>query len=77
MLFRSIPTWIDVVFRKAVQTDPFERYDELSEFLYDLRHPNKTLLDEKAPPLIERDPLVFWKCVSFVLLIIIAILLFR
>ena len=74
---RAIPVWIDAALRKAVQPDPYERYEELSEFTYDLRHPNKALLNEKSPPLMDRNPLVFWKCVSLILTIIIAILLFK
>jgi serine/threonine protein phosphatase PrpC/predicted Ser/Thr protein kinase len=74
---REIPAWIDAVLRKAVQPDPYKRYEELSEFTYDLRHPNKALLNAKSPPLMDRNPLVFWKCVSFILTIIIVILLFK
>jgi serine/threonine protein phosphatase PrpC len=74
---REIPAWIDVVLRKALQPDPYQRYDELSEFIYDLRHPNAALLHQKDPPLIERDPLLFWKCLSFILTIVIAVLLFK
>ena len=66
---REIPAWIDDALRKAVDPDPFERYDELSEFIYDLRHPNQAFLNKTRPPLIERNPVVFWKSVSFVLLV--------
>ena len=74
---RDIPAWIDLVLRKAVHPDPHQRYAELSEFIYDLRHPNKELMNEKGPALAERNPLVFWQCVCFVLTIVIAILLFK
>ncbi len=74
---REIPAWIDAVLRKAVQPDPYRRYEELSEFVHDLRHPNKSLLNEKSPPLLERNPLVFWQCVCFILAIIIAVLLYQ
>ncbi len=74
---RGIPAWIDVVLRKTLQPDPYQRYDELSEFIYDLRHPNAALLRQKGPPLIERDPLLFWKCLSFILVMVIAVLLFK
>ncbi len=50
-----------------------ERYGELSEFMFDLRHPNKAF-DESAAPLLERDPLLFWKCLSGALLTAVAIL---
>ena len=72
---REIPAWIDATLRKAVHPDPYQRYEELSEFIHDLRHPNQALLNEKNPPLIDRDPLFFWKCVSLILTIIIALLL--
>ena len=34
------PVWIDGMLEQAVHPDPFKRYDSLSEFLHDLRHPN-------------------------------------
>ena len=37
---REIPIWIDATLRKAVHPDPNMRYASLSEFLFDLRHPN-------------------------------------
>ena len=74
---RGVPAWIDAVLRKALQPDAYQRYDELSEFIYDLRHPNAALMNRKSPPLLERNPLLFWKCVSFILMIVIAVLLFK
>jgi len=72
---REIPAWIDETIRKAVHPNPFKRYEELSEFLFDLRHPNKEFLNKTRPPLMERNPVVFWKSVSFLLAVIIVILL--
>jgi serine/threonine protein kinase len=72
---RTIPAWVDGAIRKAVNPDPYMRYDELSEFIYDLRHPNQTFLRKDRPPLLERDPLKFWKSVSLVLALIIVYLL--
>jgi hypothetical protein len=43
--FSEIPAWIDRVLARAVHPDPSARYDELSEFLYDLRHPNPRYLN--------------------------------
>ncbi len=71
---REIPAWIDGVLRKAVHPNPARRYDELSEFLYDLRHPNRAFLDKTRPPLLERNPLLFWKGVSLILAAIIVVL---
>ncbi|RLA20517.1 MAG: bifunctional protein-serine/threonine kinase/phosphatase [Gammaproteobacteria bacterium] len=72
---REIPLWLDETLRTAVHPNPNIRYEELSEFIFDLRHPNKEFINKTRPPLIDRNPIVFWKSVSFVLLIIIAILL--
>lgn len=74
---REIPAWIDDVLKKAVHPNPYKRYEELSEFTHDLRHPNKAFLNKRRPPLLESNPALFWKGVSFVLAIIIAILLSR
>lgn len=73
---REIPAWIDSVIRKAVHPNPYKRYQELSEFVYDLRHPNKALLNQPAPPLMQRNPVVFWQSVSFILAVCVAVLLF-
>jgi serine/threonine protein phosphatase PrpC/predicted Ser/Thr protein kinase len=72
---REIPAWIDDVLRKAVHPDPSKRYDQVSEFVFDLRHPNQEFLSRTRPPLIERDPLLFWKSVSLILLLIVVLLL--
>ncbi len=74
---REIPAWIDDVIKKAVHPNPYKRYDELSEFLYDLRHPNKAFLNKARAPLIERNPILFWKSVAFMLLITVFFLLFK
>src|SRR5690349_24868533 len=58
----EIPAWIDGALRKAVHPDPLERYEALSEFVRDLRHPNAALL--RPTPLVERNPVLFWKGVS-------------
>lgn len=71
---RDIPAWIDGVLRKAVHPNPAKRYGELSEFLYDLRHPNQAFLDKTRPPLLERNPVAFWKGVSLVLAVVIVVM---
>ena len=58
---RSIPAWVDEVLRRAVQPNPAKRYAELSEFVFDLRHPNPAFVNRHRPPLIERHPVRFWQ----------------
>jgi serine/threonine protein phosphatase PrpC/ribosomal protein L39E len=71
---RDIPAWIDGALRKAVALDPTRRYGELSEFVFDLQHPNQSL--EAAPrPLMQRNPLLFWKACSAVLFLAVVLLL--
>lgn len=70
---REIPAWVDDAIRKAVEPDPFKRYEVLSEFVYDLHHPNSEFLNKTRPPLIDRHPVAFWKIVSFVLAVLLTI----
>jgi len=72
---RDIPAWVDGALKKAVHPDPYQRYEELSELVFDLRHPNKKFLDAAAKPLIERDPLLFWKGLSAVLFAVLLVVL--
>jgi serine/threonine protein phosphatase PrpC/predicted Ser/Thr protein kinase len=73
----KVPQWIDQALRKAVHPNPMKRYDALSEFTFDLRHPDSTLLKSVRPPLAQRNPVVFWKCVSGALALAVIILLWR
>jgi serine/threonine protein phosphatase PrpC len=72
---RDIPPWMDAALRRAVHLDPAKRYDSLSEFVFDLRHPNQNYLNASAPPLIERNPNLFWKCATAALALIVIVLL--
>jgi serine/threonine protein kinase/sulfur transfer complex TusBCD TusB component (DsrH family) len=78
---RNIPAWVDGALKKALQPDPYQRYGELSEFIFDLRHPNRKFLDSASKPLIDRDPQLFWKSLSAILfvalLIALALLILR
>ena len=74
---RDIPAWIDDVFRKALHPDPAKRYAELSEFTFDLRHPNEAFLNKQRPPLLERNPGAFWKGVALAQAVVLALLLLR
>jgi hypothetical protein len=73
---REIPGWIDGVLEKAVHPDPDRRYESLSEFVYDLRHPNKVFLKSTGRALLERHPVLFWKSMSLVLALLLFALFF-
>ena len=74
---RAIPAWLDEVLKKAVHTNPLKRYAELSEFVYDLRHPNQAYLSRTRPSLMERNPVKFWQTVSLLLFLVVVYLLIR
>jgi len=60
---------VDGALRKAVHPDPSKRYDTLSEFLYDLSKPNPAFASATTQPLMERNPMAFWKGLSLLLLL--------
>ena len=64
---REIPAWIDEVLRKAVHPDPNRRYVELSEFVFDLRHPSAAWINRVRPPLLERNAAAFWRGAALIL----------
>ena len=73
---QTIPHWVDKAIKKAVQINPEKRYEKLSEFESDLRKPNPEFLKEEQLPLMERNPLGFWKGLALMLLVLNFVLLF-
>ena len=73
---REVPVWIDGVLARAVHPNPLKRYEALSEFVHDLRHPNAAFLNKTRPALVDRHPTRFWKAVSTILAAIVVVLLF-
>jgi serine/threonine protein phosphatase PrpC len=76
-LYPKFPIWIDETLKKALRINPNDRYNEISEFIYDLYHPNKKYLNKKKPAIIERNPVIFWQVISFILFIIILVLILK
>jgi serine/threonine protein phosphatase PrpC len=72
---REIPVWVDGTLERAVHPNPLKRYDSLSEFLFDLRTPNANYIKTASSPLIERNPLLFWKSTTIVLALAVVVLL--
>jgi hypothetical protein len=58
---------MDGALRRAVHPDPYKRYDSLSEFTFELRNPNAKYGNSSVTPLMERNPLLFWKSVAAIL----------
>ncbi|MDD5395424.1 MAG: protein kinase [Thiothrix sp.] len=61
----AVPEWVDAALKKATHPKLDKRYGLLSEFVADLTRPNANLVMEgQSCPLLERNPLVFWKGVA-------------
>lgn len=72
----TIPDWIDAAIKKATDPNPDKRYALLSEFIYDLSKPNQRLLENDVTPLLQRNPLGFWKAIAALELLIILFLVY-
>ncbi len=71
-----VPEWMDACLQKAVHPNPEKRYALLSEFVTDFSKPNQSLLDRNASqPLMERNPLAFWRGLALLQFILIIALL--
>ena len=64
---RELPAWLDSVLRQALHPQPARRHEALSAFVHDLRHPAAHHLRAQRMPLIERDPVRFWRGLALVL----------
>jgi serine/threonine protein phosphatase PrpC len=72
----AIPKWVDGALRKAAHLEPKQRYSELSEFIHDLRHPNPAFANSAPRPLLERNPVAFWRGLAILLLFINLVLFY-
>ncbi len=64
---REIPAWIDEVLHKAVHPDSEQALRRAFRVrTHELRHPPAAYLNRTRPALLERNPVVFWKTVSLV-----------
>ncbi|MBL4803001.1 MAG: bifunctional protein-serine/threonine kinase/phosphatase [Emcibacter sp.] len=69
----DIPPWIDAVLKKAVKKDPRERYQSFSQFERDFTVPPASLGQQNFSPLLEQNPLLFWRSLSAVLALLLAL----
>ena len=66
----DLPIWLDLSLQQATQADPKDRYRAFSEFNRDIDKPNITAVEEyKTQPILQRNPILFWQGVSFLLTI--------
>jgi len=73
---QEVPVWVDAAIQKSVSLDPSKRYSRLSEFIHDLGNANPEFMKKEHTPLIERNPLGFWRSMSAILFVVNLTLLY-
>ena len=74
----NVPPWLDSVILRACAVEPARRCQHYSELAYDLTHPDR-VSPWRAPgaPLLQTNPLLFYKTGFFILLGVILLLLLK
>ena len=74
---KNVPDWLESVILRAIERDKNQRYQHYSEMIYDLNNPLKVKpYFDKNTPLIEREPIKFYKIAFFISFIINIILIY-
>jgi len=68
-----VPLWLDGAIRKGLRYDPQKRYSDVSEFLYELQHPNPKYKKQHKAVFIEKNPVLFWQLTSGLLFALLCI----
>ncbi|YCM46648.1 bifunctional protein-serine/threonine kinase/phosphatase [Verrucomicrobiaceae bacterium 227] len=68
-----VPLWMDAALKKSLSIRPDSRHPSMSEFLHNLEHPDPNLATTAPLPIIQKNPLLFWKTLSLALLILLVI----
>ncbi len=72
-----VPVWMDRALERAVKLDVAVRYEELTEFIYDLENPNSEYLRPPSPPVTAADETPNrWRILALLLLVTQAITLY-
>jgi len=70
----ELPLWLDLSLQQATMADPKDRYQAFSEFDRDINKPNITAVEEyKTQPILQRNPVLFWQGVSFILAVFLVL----
>ncbi|MDP3816951.1 bifunctional protein-serine/threonine kinase/phosphatase [Pseudomonas sp.] len=72
----DLPSWIDDSLSRALNADPKLRYETAEEWLLALEQGERKALSSRPRPLLEREPLLVWRSVALIsLLLNLALLL--
>lgn len=73
----DLPAWIDESLSRALATDPAQRFETAEEWLLNLEQAERQALSQRPRPLLEREPLKFWRglaCASLLLHLLMLVL---
>ncbi|WP_395503592.1 protein kinase domain-containing protein [Ectopseudomonas mendocina] len=76
----DLPAWLDEVLNRAVAAAPAQRFETAEEWLLALESGERQSLNNRPRPLLEREPLLVWRTVALVSLLLnllLALLLFK
>ncbi len=74
----NIPSWLEAIIHHAIAIKPERRYQHCSEITHDIMHPDRVqAFFEEDTPLLERNPLAFYKTGFFVFLLTTLWLVFK
>jgi protein phosphatase len=62
---------LDAIFKKALSIRPEQRYEALSAFIYDLKHPDLKFKKSVSRPMLEKYPVTFWKSCTAILFLLL------
>lgn len=71
-----VPYWLDGALEKALSPSPDKRHDAFSEFIFELKKPNKRYKNKVSMPLIEKNPLAVWQSIALLEAFVIIALLY-
>ncbi|WP_439858764.1 protein kinase domain-containing protein [Pseudomonas sp. MBLB4136] len=66
----DLPSWLDESLTRAVSADPQQRYETAEEWLLALEQGERQALSSRPRPLLEREPLLVWRTVALVSLLL-------
>ena len=72
----DLPAWLDEVLNRAVAAAPAQRFETAEEWLLALESGERQSLNNRPRPLLEREPLLVWRSVALVSLLLNLLLAF-
>jgi serine/threonine protein kinase len=71
----DLPAWLDKVIGRAISVNPADRYQDVLELVFEMEHgaDRASPINVARMPLYHRNPLLFWKVTSALLVVLLAI----